>query len=1094
MRTRRAGPAPGDILGGPATTRSTSTRAPSAAAAASTTAGQRKRKAPASAATGSGAPATAATPSKARSRTTSARTPLAIKNTLSSQPSSNGGAFSGSGDYILSPTFHREQDDPDEEPAKKKSEQDVPERPSLADLVDDALRPIEQPLRRTAAAPTTGRVGTAQASTKSSTRKPSASSNASSSVQAASVASLLSSRRPGKGKVKKTVTAAGFYAQASPAPALPKAPPIASSSKAKAQHSEGSRPSRPAPALVPQPSRGGSKATITAPISTTSSQQTRKPLQPIASVSVPTQKVAISQTRAPRTGGGLFSRPIQPVERRRGMVVWDDDDEDANEKGGHIDDDDDDSDHSDEDKDAVVSDPGSSDKENRDPHATQQSSVSRTAIDAHLTIAASTHPERPGTPPPQNKRTQAAVKARTPLQILADVAPSHSTPLTGSGKAKKTDKGKAPIRGIQGPKLSEILGRSQSSSSNPTLAVPTPLTDVSSSIPASDDVYLYTKTVLGADRESAAQPSPTPAAAAAPRPKAVASPGAVLADLVDDSILDFGSNAEGAPIVQDDAPDAVEEFIDWSAQDEPQAEKDVADFAPAALNNDDSSIAEVLEQHQVGPAEVGAESLSFDPQEDPFGFFAAEAKLRAQREVERVHRKNDVGLIEDDDARQQDKFPAVYGLDLRREEKAFAAPSSPASSDDECEDETASARDELATAGTFEAETADAMVNISGPSVADESVSPVRRSTRVRKQKEPVVEASDSEASKDGDDELGRARSGEGDEDDDARLYDTDVSPPGLIRSAGEVRRRAGLAARTVCAVAADFEETPFDSDDERPSQCSDGSSVKAQLQSKAKGKAKAKAKAAPAKELRLSDLVKLLPKRSSAATYGSKGKSRSGAQVLKPGNNSKTAVRSRTERAETVSDSEESNVSLPSPMQIQRGLKRRPNKDADEEAEKDDVFSSDSEDERPAKKGRGKETTAQSKGGKSRAKKAAVLPAWTRQGAEHKQTRSASGSSRKRGRADSDKEAEKESELSSAGEGEEEAAPPKKKTKAQQKAVKSAAGKAASKLSAKSSKSDARTFTKVAPAPKKKPDTRAQEERPRDELDDFELDTEFVI
>ncbi|KAE8229485.1 hypothetical protein CF326_g5544 [Tilletia indica] len=1130
MRTRRAPIGPDGVE--LSTTRPT---ASSTRAAAASTA-SKKRKEP------------AATPSRStHSRVPSTRTPLATKNAhSSSQPSSTGLLQPGS-DILLANVFNNaaaEEEEEEDEPVKKKSKKaaDLAVSPkvsstrrSLAELVDDALRPVEDQGRvrsTTARVPQKGRVQNAQ-------RAPSVSSTASGSVKSTSVASLLSNRRNQRGQVKKTVAPTGFYAQAAPPPPLPRTTrPTVTSNKAALKSNKVATTSKRTLLSSPAPEEEEEEEDDVP--ATTSSKVSRPPLQAIAPELVPTPKTGPSQARSTSTNTNLslFSNPPTLAKRRTGMVVWDNDDDDEDEDQD-VDDDEDLSDEDDQKKgdgkDVVNLSPGSSDKENRDP-LTGQTSLSRTAVGPTSTQRTVAPPPSPptlgGGTPVRPKGDLKTTKTRTPLSILADIGPSHSTPLSGGKVAKPLSdkKGKGVVR--EQPSLS-IANKSHSSSTTSSgaalLAVPeTNTQELSSSIPASDDVFLYAKpsdVVVGSGQASRLGLPPSQRAMDDVHEEEAEERNVVPSDH-DEVIRDLGLEPD-VPILEDfemdDSPVDMAglDDIQWPSHEDAGAA--LAGPSHAEVDDDDFDFGDAAD------SEDGVENgkVSYDQENDPFGFFAAEAKLRARRQEERIRQSSEVGQAQVDDVEEEEEEEGrengeVYGLDLRTEQKAFAS-SSPVPSDDENEDE-----DDRVTRSTLKkasaAEDKDDAPDTSAANEADESQSPVRRSARAQKKKEAVIEISDSESEeqvpidKKKTTSTKTTKGKKKKEEQDSDQYDTDLPPPGFTRSAAEIRRRGAGGMRNGRAQA-DFVDEPFDSDDERPSRSTSGSS--SSFGTKGKGKGKGKGGAAATKEARLSDLVKLLPKRATASTYGSK-KGNKGARVTssqsrKASNTISTSKASPVRgRGRERSSSVESVSSLPSPKAVLERSKKSRGLDVEESDKEEDVFSADSGDEeeeqRVSAKTKGRaatrskvaaasssssvkaKATAKVQAGttKGKKKKAGALPEWCNEKKKEEEgvkARSVSSSSRKRRRGD-DVEEEEES---SGGESETEVEEVVEVKNGGRKA-KQAKVAAPSKGKGKSVAKETGTAKKTGALGKRRAPSKTQVDRPRDDLDDFELDTELVI
>ncbi|KAL9940296.1 hypothetical protein V8E36_001001 [Tilletia maclaganii] len=1088
MRTRRGptGPAPTAAAAGASkTTRSTSKRV----TASSTTTKK---------STTAAAPVPAPTPAKpTRSRSTSGRTPLAVKNALSSGPSSSGGGGNAlSSDLIpFQPTGEAQEKDEDESAkhktkstGKTKSTATATARPSLADLVDEALRPATQAPKRVNSQGT------------SSTRQPSTSSAISSKQKATSVADLLANKKAERTKFKKTVGSAGFYAQAAPAP-----PPLRKTASSSTTASQSARPVK-ANAIIPDREE-------LSPRRPTQSSKLRKPLQPIPADAVPTAQSKANQASSSRHTPSYLLGSSRPAvgQRRTGMVVWDDEEDGKGKntaKDHHYEDEDDDSSDDGDGKDAVVSEHGSSDKENRDPLAAGQTSASRTAVDAHRTLIP---PEIAieDDSPPRPARAAMLSKGKRPLEILEDVGPSHSTPLSGGRTKDVIASTKTGSALKHSAKTAARANASQSSSSGPSLLVPAQSQELSSSIPASDDVFLYAKPkdhMFGTSPSSKAadEPSLLGYGGAAPNDQATQLP-------------DFGdhgpSNAE--------FPD----FIDWTGEDgveAPAAAHQVEDAAgaPKQTDNGEDEPFDCSSESAFPPdaQQHGAAGASFDEENDPFGFFAAELKLKARREKAAARRPEanqaELEIPAEDREEGAAQGQEVYGLNLRTEERAFASPSA-MSSDDEVESAIDKARRKTAPAeqhGTAEAEEElDVEAELpetstASATTADDCTSLLRRSHRTREKKKPIVELSDSES-----DAAPATEPAPSAKDRSSSVdYDTDRAPPGFsdVASRGPRRRGGGGAARSA---AEDAE--PFDSDDERPSRSTSDSSTSMtglKPRTKGKGKGKDKAGADESQELELSELIKLLPKRAKGTTYGNKGKSRalpsassSSKSIARTVSASKSKARRQPEkRQRTVSPSPSAgSSSLPSPAQVLRTTRKR-RRAEDEEADSDEeanfsVLSSDAEDgatsreKKKSKKGAAKAPVpVRVTAGRVRGKKADVLPAWTREDVGSKsRSASAAGKGRKRGREESDKEDDvgQSGEEADSGDSEVEEVRPKA---AQKKRTASAThGKA--KKGGKQGSSTARTAT-TAKAVKKR--VKAADPRPKDDVDDFELDTEFVI
>ncbi|KAE8210375.1 hypothetical protein CF327_g5751 [Tilletia walkeri] len=1124
MRTRRAPIGPDGVE--LSTTRPT---ASSTRAAAPSTA-SKKRKEP------------AATPSRStHSRVPSTRTPLATKNAhSSSQPSSTGLLQPGS-DILLANVFNNaaaEEEEEEDEPVKKKSKKaaaaaDLAGSPkvsstrrSLAELVDDALRPVEDQGRVRS---TTTRV-TLMGGVQNAQKAPSVSSTASGSVKSTSVASLLSNRRNQRGQVKKTVAPTGFYAQAAPPPPLPRVTrPTATSNKAALKSNKVATTSKRTLLSSPAPEEEEEEEDDVP--ATTSSKVSRPPLQAIAPELVPTPKTGPSQARSTSTNTNLslFSNPPTLAKRRTGMVVWDNDDDDEDEDQD-VDDDEDLSDEEDQkkgdDKDVVNLSPGSSDKENRDPLA-GQTSLSRTAVGTTNTQRTVAPPPSPptlaGGTPVRPKGDLKTTKTRTPLSILADIGPSHSTPLSGGKVAKPLSdkKGKGVVR--EQPSLS-IVNKSHSSSTTSSgaalLAVPeTNTQELSSSIPASDDVFLYAKpsdVVVGSGamddvREEEAEEGDG---------------GDAVPSDHDEIIRDLGLEPD-VPILEDfemdDSPVDMAglDDIQWPSHEDAGAA--LAGPFHAEVDDDDFDFGDAAD------SEDGVENgkVSYDQENDPFGFFAAEAKLRARRQEERIRQSSEVGQAKVDDVEEEEEEGRengeVYGLDLRTEQKAFAS-SSPVPSDDENEDEDDRVKETRPTLKKASAtEGKDDAPDASAVTAADESQSPVRRSVRAQKKKEAVIGISDSESEEQVPIKKKKTMSTKTTkgkkkkEEQDSDQYDTDLPPPGFTRSAAEIRRRGAGGMRNGRAQA-DFVDEPFDSDDERPSRSTSGSS--SSFGTKGKGKGKGKGGAVATKEARLSDLVKLLPKRATASTYGSK-KGNKGARVTST-QSRKTSNTISASKASPVrgrgrerSSSVESVSSLPSPKAVLERSKKSRGLDVQESEKEEDVFSADSGDEeeeqRASAKTKGRTATrskvaaASSSSAKAKAtakvqagttkgkkKKAGALPEWCNEKKKEEEgvkARSVSSSSRKRRRGDDVEEEEESSEGESESEVEEVVEVKNGGRKAKQ-----AKAAAPSKGKGRSVAKETGTAKKTGALGKKRVPSKTQVDRPRDDLDDFELDTELVI
>ncbi|KAE8244916.1 hypothetical protein A4X13_0g6171 [Tilletia indica] len=1138
MRTRRAPIGPDGVE--LSTTRPT---ASSTRAAAPPSTASRKRKEP------------AATPSRnTHSRVPSTRTPLATKNAhSSSQPSSTGLLQPGS-DILLANVFNNaaaEEEEEEDEPVKKKSKKaaaaaDLAGSPkvsstrrSLAELVDDALRPVEDQGRVRS---TTTRVAQ-KGGVHNAQKAPSVSSTASGSVKSTSVASLLSNRRNQRGQVKKTVAPTGFYAQAAPPPPLPKATrPTATTNKVALKSNKVATTSKRTLLSSPAPEEEEEEEDDVP--ASTSSKVSRPPLQAIAPELVPTPKTGPSQTRSTSTNTNLslFSNAPTLAKRRTGMVVWDNDDDDEDEDQD-VDDDEDLSDEEDQkkgdDKDVVNLSPGSSDKENRDPLA-GQTSLSRTAVGPTTTQRTVAPPPSPptlgGGTPVRPKEDLKTSKTRTPLSILADIGPSHSTPLSGGKVAKPLSdkKGKGVVR--EQPSLS-IANKSHSSSTTSSgaalLAVPeTNTQELSSSIPASDDVFLYAKpsdVVVGSGQASRLGLPPSQRAMDDVHEEEAeeGDGGDAVPSDHDEIIRDLGLEPD-VPILEDfemdDSPMDMAglDDIQWPSHEDAGAA--LAGPTHAEVDDDDFDFGDAAD------SEDGVENgkVSYDQENDPFGFFAAEAKLRARRQEERIRQSSEVGQAKVDDVEEEEEEEKgresgeVYGLDLRTEQKAFAS-SSPVPSDDENEDE-----DDRVTRSTLKkasaAEDKDDAPDTSAANEADESQSPVRRSARAQKKKEAVIEISDSESEEQVSKKKTKTtstkttKSKKKKEEPGSDQYDTDLPPPGFTRSAAEIRRRGAGGMRNGRAQA-DFVDEPFDSDDERPSRSTSGSS--SSFGTKGKGKGKGKGGAAATKEARLSDLVKLLPKRATASTYGSK-KGNKGARVTssqsrKASNTISTSKASPVRgRGRERSSSVESVSSLPSPKAVLERSKKSRGLDVEESDKEEDVFSADSGDEeeeqRASAKPKGRaatrskvaaassssvkaKATAKGQAGttKGKKKKAGALPEWCNEKKEEEEdgvkARSVSSSSRKRRRGD----VEEEEEKSSGGESESEVEEVVEVKNGGRKA-KQAKVAAPSKGKGKSIAKETGAAKKTGALGKKTVPSKTQVDRPRDDLDDFELDTELVI
>ncbi|CAD6884658.1 unnamed protein product [Tilletia laevis] len=1167
MRTRRA-PAPDDLL----TTRSGSTRA-----AASSAQPSKKRKTPAVA-------AAATTPSRSHTRVTSTRTPLATKNAhSSSQPSSTGLLQAGS-DLLLANAFSQsQQDDNDkdeDEPIKKKSKtSDLPApskksatRPSLVDLVDDALKPIDEDEAPVRTSKPTRPTEVRKTHAAQAQRQPSVSSTASGSLKTTSVASLLSSRRVGsRGKVKKTVAATGFYAQAAPPPPLPRAtrPTALVATKPASKSSNLATTSKRTLLESPERRTGASTA-----LAATGAKPTRKPLQTIAPELVPIPQAAASQTRTNSTSGSVSLFSLQPTlgKRRRGMVIWDDSDDEEDDDAEEEDEDEDEKDAQDVDddfsdngkkgdaeKDMVRSSPGSSDKENRDPLASQ-TSASRTAVGTARKIIAPLAAPPPPPPPasapkgvhhtPKRSTEDARSKlTRTPLTILPDIGPSHSTPLSGKNEAKtisNKDKGKAVMRDEhpEAPSLSTTTAKSQPSNSSSSASSSGALLtgpvanarELSSSIPASDDVFLYAKPsdVVGAADLLLASPAHQEEDVDLRVEEEEAEEEEeeevdVALEDHDEVIRDLGLEPD-VPVLEDfgmdDIPDAAQDYMQWPSQAGESPDADLPPH-PAAPAEDDDALSDFGDSED----EVGPGKVSFDQENDPFGFFAAEAKLRARREEEQLRRSSAAAESKDDNEEEEEEGELeetggeVYGLNLRTEKKAFAS-SSPVPSDDENEEDDVEDAHPTSKKADISGDPADSSIATTG---ADDSQSPVRRSARAQK-KQAVVELSDSEESEDRvppKHKTTKAKKAQRVEDekhsDDP--YDTDLPPPGFVRSAAEVRRRIGAGGGGMRngRAPADFVDEPFDSDDERlPSRSTSGSSG-------GSTGPKGKGKGAQVKEARLSDLVKLLPKRASAATYGSNKKGKTKGRVVSSATATaaaaKTSSSSSPKRRERPSSGSVS--SLPSPRAV---LDRRSNKkravdvsDDDDEEDEEDVFSADSGDDEPAaKKTKTSTASSRSKAGASSAaakqaksasgttKKAGALPEWcnekkkpttTTATATQQKGRTVSGRKRRRGEDQDEEEKDGEDSDSSLSgieselEDEEEEAVEVKTGGRRAKLAKTTAKVAVtSKGKAKAATKEVGTAKKTTVSGKKRVPSKTQIERPKDDLDDFELESELVI
>ncbi|KAK0550484.1 hypothetical protein OC845_002634 [Tilletia horrida] len=1213
MRTRRAAGVPEAVVStrsGGLTTRSTTNA--------------KKRKAPvANNATASAASESPARPN--RSRSASTRTPLANKNAHSSSTNT---AFSGS-DLIRPASALAElalgsgqgADDNDDLGLSKqkttnpainttKTTAASTTRPSLSQLVDEALLPPDEPaaaeqLSRASRKPTSS----SASHTRGSNRQPSTTSTStrtSSSTKSTSVASLLSNRKAAR---KQTVAPGGFYGQVQRAPVVSHraAPAIATASsqtKASVATSKAALGLEAAETAYSDENdlNGSDEDEEVQTLLKAAPRETSRPqpaaVKPVTKSSVTSSKRPVASAAKnyafKRTGNSQATTSASQASQnatsrpKRGLVVWDDEDDKASDE----EDEDDvemkiveDARDYKQDKLKSPSEHSSSDKENRDPHASQ--TVGQVPpIDPHRTIGAAP-PSKLARTPPAASRTQqneadlirsgqTSVKGtanRTPFAVLLDVGPSHSTPLSSgprigrsgtssaspSKQVSKKDKGKQraimpEVQSLRKHKESghglafktsataSRLGRSKflpspSTYTDSPLIAPAP--DLSSSIPPSDDVFLYMP----------------PATSALP----------AFTGFVEDSLPMLGPDENEAGIgvnleLEDDLEQldsegdgqepeqevsSEEDFIRWPEQENMKASRttgradmdedvEMIDALPRADTVGEKSFDSLAEDLFPGTGAAGAStaatrirsvadtSLSFDQENDPYGFFAAEAKLRARREKEKELRTQpgldtldellDGGLSNDAAAGKNENEigrTQAYGLDLKTDRMPFASPS-PVQSEDEDEAPVDGVGKGKQSSSQTKSRT---VTKASTPAEAsrDESFSPVRRSTRVRQRKESVIEVSDSESSSEAEKEVvakkGRTKKSKGTareevDDDDSEAYDTDLPPPGFTWSTvTSSRRQAGFARPTA--------NEPFDSEDEGRGRSSSGSSA-----AKETAKKRATSKKGQEKELRLSDLVKMLPRRSkhtTTATYGSrsKGKGRSAsatktAAVSVGLSDSSDDDDDRQQRESSV----ESLSELPDTKALTARERARPKArrqapvESDEE-ENNEQFSEDSGEDEESATGRSKRGTGgrrvvstsptrSSKGtkkGEAQGKKAAKSSITSKSKTAASKSKQATASTAAPTRRSHRKEAASRSSDSITNSN----VSSSRKRSREETEDEEEASASSSQRGAKRSKQVASTKKGKGSASTLRNRTKL-EQRPRDELDDFELDTELVI